>query len=66
MSKNCEDLVEGTIASFAMQNFFNKEIIFIDNLSEDKTVETIQKCCKKYKIKNYHLLSEKDKGISKL
>ena len=64
ISKNCEDLVEETIASFALQNFSNKEIIFIDNLSVDNTVEQIKKSCKKYKIKNYFLLSEKDKGIS--
>ena len=64
VSKNCKNLVDQTIKSFASQNFSNKEIIFIDSLSNDGTVNQIRNSCKKYNINEYLLLSEMDKGIS--
>ena len=64
ISKNCEDLVDETIKSFAKQNLLEKEIIFIDNLSNDGTVRQIKNSCKKYNVRDYLLISESDKGIS--
>ena len=64
VSKNCANLVEKTISSIAMQKFSNYEIIFIDNLSTDDTVNNISNICKKNKIKDYKIISEEDDGIA--
>ena len=64
VSKNSKKLVEQTINSIIMQSFTNYEIIFIDNLSSDGTVEKIKELCKEKKINNYKLISEVDEGIA--
>ena len=64
ISKNCIDLVEKTIYSIAKQNYKNREIIFIDNLSTDGTVKKIKETCLRNNIDHYKIISEKDEGIA--
>lgn len=59
ISYNSELTINKTIESIKSQNFYDYEVIFIDSLSKDKTLQII----KKSKIKNSTIIHEKDNGI---
>lgn len=63
--RNAEKEIEKTIKSVLAQKVdMNKiEILFIDGLSSDNTVEIIKKYISKFKEINIRCISEKDKGI---
>jgi glycosyltransferase involved in cell wall biosynthesis len=60
-SFNSEKTIDETLSSIASQNFKNFELIIVDNLSIDSTLEIIKSYKDKIDIK---IISERDKGIA--
>ena len=59
ITKNSEKKIQNSLNSFFKQNYNNKELIIVDGLSEDKTVEKI----KIFEHKISKIIVEKDNGI---
>ena len=56
---NAEEFIQNNISSVNNQNYSNIEQIFIDGLSNDKTVKTVKDNART----TYKLISEPDDGI---
>jgi glycosyltransferase len=56
---NSSETIQDTINSIIFQKYKNYEVIIIDNISKDKTIDII----KKNKLKNIKFIIKKDKGI---
>ena len=60
---NVENLIEKSLTSILTQKYKSFEIIIIDSLSSDKTMQIINSYKKLYSNYKWIILSEKDKGI---
>jgi glycosyltransferase involved in cell wall biosynthesis len=56
---NAEKFIKSTIESISLQSFNNFQVLFVDGLSSDNTIELINGS----NLKDYRVISEKDFGI---
>jgi glycosyltransferase involved in cell wall biosynthesis len=56
---NSEKTIVSTLSSINSQNYKNYEVVIVDNLSDDQTIDLV----KKFNFKNLKVIREKDKGI---
>lgn len=61
---NVELYIEKAIVSFSRQTFKNFEVIFVDDCSTDKSVETIKRLIEKYSIKASIIINKINSGPS--
>lgn len=61
---NAASYIEKAIRSFANQTFHDFEVIFVDDVSTDNTVEVVHALIEKYKIRGWLLKNEKNTGPS--
>lgn len=62
--RNASTTVEETLRTIVNQDYSISEIIVVDNVSKDNSIEIVKKFEKKSKIKIKLLVQKKDKGVS--
>lgn len=61
---NAAEYIEKSISAFAEQTFTDFDVVFVDDCSKDRTVETVQELIKKYGINGKIIKNKKNTGPS--